>query len=237
MESTVQKCDSITNLTKAVIQVMIAVKGIDKTANVGVGNNGYKGVADQEVKKIIGDAMEKNGLAIFPIGIEESCEVAEWEESYNGQAKRKQQIFVKAKTTYLLAHESGEFIQIVGYGHGIDSQDKAPGKATTYALKYALLYTFMVATGKIDDADSTHSDDIPVAANQRRSSAPANTATAPFPSDNRQMTTLEMAMYDISKAKTLADLKTIWENYQSIQDDSEFKREVNRAKAKLTPST
>ena len=125
----------------------------------------------------------------------------------------------------------------MGYGHGIDSQDKAPGKATTYALKYALLYTFMVATGKIDDADSTHSDDIPVAANQRRSSAPANTATAPFPSDNRQMTTLEMAMYDISKAKTLADLKTIWENYQSIQYDSEFKREVNRAKAKLTPST
>ena len=33
--------------------------------------------------------------------------------------------------------------------------DKSAGKATTYALKYALLYLFMVPTGKIDDADKT----------------------------------------------------------------------------------
>ena len=237
MENTVLKSESITNLTKAVIKVMISVKGIDKTANVGVGNNGYKGVADQEVKKIIGDAMEKNGLVIFPVGIEESCEVADWEETYNGQVKRKQQVFVKAKTTYLLAHESGEFIQIVGYGHGVDSQDKAPGKATTYALKYALLYTFMVATGKIDDADSTHSDDIAAASNNKKSATQSNPSPAPFPSDNRQMTSLMVANYDISKAKTLADLKTIWENNPGLHDDVEFKREVNRTKAKLTPST
>jgi len=59
-------------------------------------------------------------------------------------------------------HESGESKEISGYGHGVDPQDKGAGKATTYALKYALLYTFLVPTGSIDDADKTHSDNIAV---------------------------------------------------------------------------
>jgi hypothetical protein len=53
-----------------------------------------------------------------------------------------------------------ESIEIVGYGHGIDTQDKSAGKATTYALKNALLYSFLVPTGAIDDTDKTHSNDI-----------------------------------------------------------------------------
>jgi hypothetical protein len=73
---------------------------------------------------------------------------------------QKQSVFTSVKTKYLLLHESGESIEISGYGHGVDSQDKAAGKATTYALKYALLYTFLVPTGKIDDADNENSDNI-----------------------------------------------------------------------------
>ena len=57
-------------------------------------------------------------------------------------------------------HESGEYEIISGYGHGVDTMDKAAGKATTYALKYALLYTFMTPTGRIDDTDNTHSEEI-----------------------------------------------------------------------------
>lgn len=56
-------------------------------------------------------------------------------------------------------HTSGEYLTISGYGHGVDTQDKGAGKATTYALKYALLYTFLVPTGKIDDTDKDHSED------------------------------------------------------------------------------
>ena len=62
----------------------------------------------------------------------------------------------------MLIHESGETLELCGYGHGIDSQDKSAGKATTYALKYCLLYTFLVPTGKIDDADTEHSNNIDV---------------------------------------------------------------------------
>jgi len=166
----------LTNITKAIISVMKTVKGIEKDSTVGTGQNSYKGVGDQQVKQIIGRAMQENGLVIVPTGIEESTQLSEWNEtsSYQGKdyTKRKQSVFTKVKTKYLLIHESGESIELTGYGHGVDTQDKAAGKATTYALKYALLYTFLVPTGDIDDTDSTHSSDIQTA--QETYSAPTS---------------------------------------------------------------
>jgi hypothetical protein len=148
------------NLAKAIIAVMKSVKGIEKNLNVGTGNSSYKGVADQDVKNIIGAAMEKNGLCILPVGVDAKTQIDRWEEA-GGQygPKQKQQVFTEVKTTYLLLHESGESMTIEGYGHGVDTQDKSAGKATTYALKYALLYAFLVPTGKIDDADNHASDE------------------------------------------------------------------------------
>lgn len=150
-------------LAEAIIHVMREVKGIEKNLQVGSGNHSYKGVADQDVKKAVGDAMEKAGLCILPVRIEPTTKVDRWEESTNYGVKQKQSVFTEVITQYELLHESGESKIIMGYGHGIDSQDKSAGKATTYALKYALLYAFMIPTGKIDDADNTHSNDQPVA--------------------------------------------------------------------------
>ena len=59
-----------------------------------------------------------------------------------------------------MLHSSGESVELVGYGHGVDSQDKGAGKSTTYALKNCLLYTFLTPVGDIDDTDLTHSNDI-----------------------------------------------------------------------------
>lgn len=154
------KSENIDTLTSAIISVMGAVSGIEKSMTVGSGSTSYKGVPDQEVKKIIGKEMQKNGLAIIPISVNAKTEVSRWTETYNGQEKAKQSVFTEVETKYILSHTSGQWVILSGYGHGTDSQDKGAGKATTYALKYCLLYTFMIATGKIDDADNTHSDDL-----------------------------------------------------------------------------
>jgi hypothetical protein len=147
------------NLIKAVLSVMEDVKGIDKTMNVGTGNSSYKGVSDKEVKKVIGSSMKKHGLVILPIGIDPKTTIERWEESSQYGNKVKQSVFTEIVTKYLLCHESGESIELTGYGHGTDSQDKTAGKATTYALKYTLLYTFLVPTGTIDDTDNNHPND------------------------------------------------------------------------------
>ena len=149
------------NLAKAIIAVMQEVKGIEKTMTIGSGQNSYKGVPDQEVKKVIGDSMAKNGLCLLPLEVNATERIDRWEVEYNGVKQQKQSVFVSATTKYLLLHTSGESQVVSGYGNGIDTQDKGAGKATTYALKYLLLYLFLVPTGKIDDADNTHSDNIP----------------------------------------------------------------------------
>lgn len=156
------------NLAKAIIAVMQEVAGIEKSMTVGQGNSSYKGVSDKDVKNIIGKAMVKNGLTMMPISVEPKSQIDRWEEEVFDNYKKvnvmkqKQSVFIEVTTQYLLLHTSGESQVIAGYGNGIDSQDKAAGKATTYAMKNALLYTFMVPTGEIDDTDKTHSDDIPV---------------------------------------------------------------------------
>jgi len=144
------------NLAKAVLAVMKDVKGVEKSMTVGSGNYSYKGVSDYEVKKIYNKSMAANGLCILPIGIVDDVDINRYEDQYG---KQKMNVFTRVTSTYLLLHESGESQELVGYGHGVDTGDKAAGKATTYAMKYALLYTFMTPTGAIDDSDTTHSND------------------------------------------------------------------------------
>lgn len=152
-------------IAKAILAVMESVKGIDKGMTIGTGGNTYKGIADKDVKIIIGKAMKENGLCMLPTGVKKETTIQTWDEydpyskSTPKGLKRKQSVFTEVETEYLLLHESGESIVLKGFGQGVDPQDKGAGKATTYALKYALLYAFMVPTGHIDDADNHHSDE------------------------------------------------------------------------------
>lgn len=151
------------NLHEAVINVMKSVKNIDKSMTVGEGKNSYKGVADKDVKYIIGQSMAENRLTCLPIDIFEDVKIDRWTEETQYGIKQKQSVFTKVKVTYRLTFSvTGEYIDICGYGHGVDSQDKSAGKAMTYALKNALLYSFLVPTGAIDDTDNTHSNNIEV---------------------------------------------------------------------------
>ena len=148
------------NLVAAINQVTREVRNIEKNSTVGVGQNAFNAVSDKDVKFNVGQAMERAGLAIIPISIDPIINFERWEVSEQwgtqpAKMKRKKEIFTEVKTKYLLMHESGQSVELAGYGQGVDTMDKGAGKATTYALKYALLYLFMIPTGKIDDADKT----------------------------------------------------------------------------------
>lgn len=157
--------ERITNIYDAMICVMKEVKNIEKSMTIGTGNNSYKGISDKDVKQKIGEAMAKNNLVCFPIKIEPTTKAERWEEmdNYSKTIKTKQSVFTEVLVTYKIVHSlTSEHLEIQGFGYGIDAQDKGAGKATTYALKNALLYTFLVPTGTIEDTDKTHSDDIKV---------------------------------------------------------------------------
>jgi len=58
---------------------------------------------------------------------------------------------VQLKMRFQNVDEPMESIDVPSAGYGIDDQDKGPGKAMSYAVKYALLKTFNLETG--DDPD------------------------------------------------------------------------------------
>jgi hypothetical protein len=145
-------------IAKAIVEVTKAIKGIEKDATVGSGNYAYKGVKYKDVTDTVRPVMTDNGLSCLPIGVTPEHKIERWEAS----GKTKQSVFTTVSTKYLLLHESGQSIELAGYGQGSDTQDKGAGKATTYALKNTLLYTFLISTGKIEDTDTDHSNDIEV---------------------------------------------------------------------------
>lgn len=52
--------------------------------------------------------------------------------------------------------EPTDFFDVQTFGYGVDTQDKGPGKAMSYAVKYALLKALGLETG--DDADNDSVD-------------------------------------------------------------------------------
>lgn len=187
------------------------VRGMEKNSTVGTGRMAYNGTKDQDVKEVFNKALAENGLCILPTEIEEDTQIDRWEEddTYNKKPpypkKQKQSVFTKVKTKYMLLHESGEHIELAGYGHGVDPQDKGAGKATTYALKNALLYAFLTPVGKIDDADTTHSNDIP--APQK---APELLTTAQLKKINTLILNLGINRDAVKKNYNVASMKDLW---------------------------
>lgn len=60
---------------------------------------------------------------------------------------------VKLTVRFESIHNRDDFIDVDGLGYGIDPQDKGPGKAISYAVKYALLKAFGLETGDDPDYD------------------------------------------------------------------------------------
>jgi len=212
---------------EAMIRVMQEVKNIDKSMTVGAGHNAYSGVADKDVKQAIGQSMANNGLTCVPIEIKPTVRIDRWEEKTNYGLKQKQSVFTEVLATYQITHaETKESINIMGYGHGQDAMDKSAGKATTYALKNALLYSFLVPTGAIDDTDKTHSNDI---------QAPQKTqpvkATQPQVSNEQAIE----AVVKLNNAENMEELTTVWKEVLTREErlHTDVIAEKNKLKNKL----
>jgi len=193
------------NLAKAVLQVMEDVQGMEKNSKVGTGKSSYDGTKDKDVKEVFNKALREAGLCMLPIDIKEETQIDRWQEDTQYGLKQKQSVFTKVKTKYLLLHESGESLEIAGYGHGIDSQDKGAGKATTYAMKNALLYAFVTPVGKIDDADTTHSNNI-------------ETPKAPTPKPVTKPTLTQKQLDGLSKVKDVEVLRGYFKTHEITEE-------------------
>ena len=107
---------------------------------------------------------------------------------------------VHVKATVRLIAPDGSYLDMVGSGHGGDTDDKAGGKASTYAWKDAILKGLSIPHEDMVDTD----DDAPTVG---KSGPPP--AAKPQPAPSAPAVSSADVFADIAAAKSVADLEPI----------------------------
>lgn len=159
---------------------------IEKNLNVSTGKGGsYKAVSEKDVLDAIKPIEYKYKIYSYPLNREVIAdEQLEKISTYNGKETKTISQFMRIKTTYRFINieKPEEYIDIVSYGDGIDTGDKAPGKAMTYSDKYALMKCYKVSTG--DDPDKDASDSYNMSNKNQIVNKTANAETKKLITDN-----------------------------------------------------
>lgn len=146
------------NLFQRMNAITSEMKTVSKNLEVDMGSGKtYSAVGERDVIDTVKPLEAKYGIYSYPFNreiIDSKIMVT------TGKYGDKQQQFLRLSVTYRFVNidNPSEFIDVISYGDGVDTQDKAPGKAMTYADKYALLKAYKVATG--EDTDQTPSEEL-----------------------------------------------------------------------------
>lgn len=143
------------NIYQRMLKVTAEISTVAKNLEVGFGSSRYKAVGEADILRAVKPIEEKNGVYSYPVerDIIESGTMEK--ETKNGKSV---QLYLRVKTVYrfVCVDDPTSYIDIVSYGDGVDTQDKAPGKAMTYSDKYALMKAYKIQTG--DDPDQYASE-------------------------------------------------------------------------------
>jgi len=99
-------------------------------------NGQYSFVSHDAVTRALHKPCVKHGVVVVPTIV-----------SAEHDGNRVEMII---EVDFINMDNPSEFITTRSIGYGIDSQDKGPGKAYSYAFKMALLKTFMLESGEED---------------------------------------------------------------------------------------
>lgn len=123
---------------------------VEKGLSVSMGKGSYKAVSERDVLDAIKPIEQKYRVYSYPYDTEIiNNEVLEKANNYGTTTSQ----FLRLKRVYRFVNidKPDECVDVISYGDGIDTGDKAPGKAMTYADKYALMKAYKLSTG--DDPD------------------------------------------------------------------------------------
>ena len=123
----------------------------------------YRYVTAADIAGAVGDILAQLGVVVVP-----SLESIAYEPVRVGGAQIERMARVVMTYTFTDA-ESGEAVMVKVPGEGLDVGDKAPYKAMTGALKYALLQSFLLATGDDPEEERLDSTNVPVPSREIRS--------------------------------------------------------------------
>ena len=144
------------NIYQRILAVMADVRYIQKEAKTV--NNQYSFASHDAVTSATAEAFIKHGVYATPCMIKNKIKTIELDK-FNKFEKtwRKETNFicaVEVEYDFINVDDPQDRITgINGLGQGIDNQDKACGKAISYACKYALLKALGIETGDDPEKD------------------------------------------------------------------------------------
>ena len=128
---------------------------VAKNLNVDMGKGkSYKAVQEKDVLDAVKPIEEKYRVYSYPKE-RKILDSAILEKEGNGYTSKN--MYLRIETTYEFVNldKPDEKITMTSYADGIDSGDKATGKAMTYSDKYSLLKAYKIATGDDPDKDGS----------------------------------------------------------------------------------
>lgn len=148
------------NIYEKLLTIANELETVAKNLEVGTGKNSYKAVGEADILKAVKPLELKYGIYSYPyhrVIVESGVLENETIDYQTHEKVTKKNLYERIETTYRFINieKPEEYIDIVSYGDGIDSQDKSVGKAMTYADKYALMKAYKIVTG--DDPDQNPS--------------------------------------------------------------------------------
>lgn len=124
------------NIYQRLAAVMAKVDYIQKEKKQGMR---YSIVTHDSVTAKVRPALLSEGIVYHPINI------------HHNQSGNRTEVGMVVR--FVNVDNPTEFFDVPSLGYGIDDQDKGPGKAISYAVKYALLKTLGMETGDDPDLD------------------------------------------------------------------------------------
>lgn len=134
------------NIHQRLAQAMRSVTYIQKERKAGMN---YTIVSHDAVTAKVRPALLDAGIVYYPV----RCE-----HTHNGNRAE-----CSLTVRFVNIDEPGDFFDVPTFGYGIDPQDKGPGKAMSYAVKYALLKALGLETGDDPDTESIDHTTVDVA--------------------------------------------------------------------------
>lgn len=153
------------NIYQRILAVMAEVDYIQKSQKTV--NNQYRFVSHDQVAAKIHPQLVKHGIVVVPTT--KSIAQEEFAVMQKGERVVQQRTQVCLSTKFVNVEDPQDCVEIETWGYAIDSSDKGPGKAVSYAYKYALLKMFCLETGE-DPDQVAHEDSqvAPISSHQKR---------------------------------------------------------------------
>ena len=139
------------NLMQRINEVRRGIGYVQKDKNVSTGTSGsYKAVTHDQVTALVRSHMIDAGIVCYPVLV--ASRVADTMDKDGKLPCRNIRYEATYDFTFANCDDPKDAITLRIESHAMDNQDKAPGKALSYAKKYAILKLFEIETGEDDES-------------------------------------------------------------------------------------